>query len=294
MRFSVLIKILVSRVRKLLLVGSVAAVPYVGICVWLYFKQTHLMFFPSAVISKLPSEVGLSYEEVWLPIHDGSSTRIHGWWIPTITQERGVVLYLHGNGGNIGSNVEHAKRFHSLGLSVLLIDYEGYGKSQGMFPSENTVYRDAAIAWNHLTQERRIAPERIILYGHSLGGAIAIQLALQQPRAAGLIVQGSFTSMREMADRTTRYAFLPIDLILTQHFDSISKVPQLQMPVLFIHGLADEDVPYDMSETLYAAAPDPKWLWLVPEAAHNDVARVAGRKYFETIEQFLLNAGLHP
>ncbi|MDX2216635.1 MAG: alpha/beta hydrolase [Oculatellaceae cyanobacterium bins.114] len=287
-------KILFASFRwlSLSLLGLVL-VTYGGVCLYLYFWQTRLIFFPSPTIETTPKEFGLEYEDVWLPVKGGDSlngetpAQLHGWWIPAQSTSRGVVLYLHGNGANIGANVAQAERFHRLGLSVLLIDYRGYGKSTGGFPSEAKVYEDATVAWNYLTQKRNISPQRILLYGHSLGGAIATQLAVQQPDAAGLIVQCSFTSIREMTNRIRSYRLLPIDLVLTQRFESIRKVPHLKMPVLFIHGMADTEIPFDMSQTLYEAAPEPKRLWLVPDAGHNTVGDVAGAEYLRVVGQFV-------
>ena len=200
----------------------------------------------------------------------------------------GVVLYLHGNGSNVGANVEHANRFHRLGLSVFLIDYRGYGKSQGDFPSESQVYEDAQLAWDYLVQQRGVNPNQIYIYGHSLGGAIAIDLAVRHPEAAGLIVEGSFTSTRAMVDfQKGLFWLFPIDLLLTQRFDSLSKVDRLQMPVLFIHGTADNVVPVEMSKKLFDAAPEPKQLYIVPDGGHNNVAQLGGAEYLQIVSQFL-------
>jgi len=199
-----------------------------------------------------------------------------------------VVLYLHGNGSNVGGNVEHANRFHRLGLSVFLIDYRGYGKSQGDFPSESQVYEDAQLAWDYLVKQRGIHPSQIYIYGHSLGGAIAIDLAVRHPEAAGLIVEGSFTSARAMVDfQAGIYRVFPIDLLLTQRFDSIAKVDRLQMPVLFIHGAADTVVPTQMSQKLFDAAPEPKQLYIVPDGGHNNTAQIGGAEYLDRVNQFL-------
>lgn len=272
--------------KLLLFTVGLLSIFYSTACGALYLKQTRMIFLPTAQIEQTPAVLNLSYQEVWLPV--GNGDQIHGWWIPASGSERGVVLYLHGNGINIGANVWQAGRFHHLDLSVLLIDYRGYGRSQGAFPSEAQVYEDAAIAWDYLTQTRNIPPERIFIYGHSLGGAIAIELATHHPQAAGLIVQSSFTSMRQMVDRALSYArIFPVDWLLTQRFDSIAKVPALQMPVLFIHGKADSQIPFQMSEQLYAATPGVKQLYLVPLADHNDVADTAGAEYLQVLDQFV-------
>lgn len=217
----------------------------------------------------------------------GKVERMHGWWMPEKGANGKVLLYLHGNGINIGANIAHANRFYQLGFSVLLIDYRGYGRSEGGFPTEARVYEDAAAAWDYLVKQRQIKPSQIFLYGHSLGGAIAIDLAVQHPEAAGLIVEGSFTSIREIVQHQGRFWMFPADLILNQRFDSISKVRSLEMPVLFIHGTADGMVPATMSQQLYAAAPEPKQLVLIPEAGHNDVAEVAGSQYLQAVQKFV-------
>jgi len=199
-----------------------------------------------------------------------------------------VVLYLHGNGSNVGANVEHANRFHRLGLSVFLIDYRGYGKSQGDFPSESRVYEDAQLAWDYLVQQRGINPHQIYIYGHSLGGAIAIDLAVRHPEAAGLIVEGSFTSARAMVDfQKGLFWMFPIDFLLTQRFDSLAKVDRLQIPVLFIHGTADTVVPSQMGKKLFDAAPEPKQLYMVPDGGHNNAAQIGGAEYLDRVKQFL-------
>ncbi len=281
--------------RGLLGVGLVGAIAYLSVCLLLYFQQSRLIFVPSAVIEKTPEFFNLKYEEVWLPVatKSGRVERIHGWWIPSSREQQTpgakgkVLLYLHGNGINIGANVAHANRFHQLGFSVLLIDYRGYGLSEGSFPTEASVYEDAAVAWNYLVQQRQISPDRIFIYGHSLGGAVAIDLAVKHPEAAGLIVESSFTSIREMVDLQKIYSFFPIDLILQHRFESIQKVRSLQMPVIFFHGTLDPLIPSQMSEKLFAAAPEPKQLILIPGARHNNVAEFAGDKYLQAVRQFI-------
>lgn len=279
----------------LLLLVSLLIAAYLAACLFLFGRQTRMMFFPSPVIEVTPDVIGLDYEEVWLPVGKLSadklvgkrSERLHGWWIPASGTEVGVVLYLHGNGINIGANLGQASRFHQLNLSVLLIDYRGYGLSEGGFPHEQQVYQDAEVGWQYLTQTRQIPPQRLFIYGHSMGGAIAINLASQHPNAAGLMVQSSFTSMRDMVGYAARYDIFPIDLLLTQRFDSIRKVPTLKMPLLLIHGLEDTEVPAEMSQALYAAAPEPKQLYLVPIAGHNDVGDTAGAEYLHTVQEFV-------
>ena len=275
--------------RSLLSIGAIAIILYTAACLYLFFQQTRFIFFPSSAIETTPEFFNLDYQEVWLPVKtkSGEVERMHGWWIPASQPNAQVLLYLHGNGINIGANVAHANRFHRLGFSVLLPDYRGYGRSEGSFPTEAAVYQDAAVAWDYLVQERKIQPEQIFLYGHSLGGAVAIDLAVKHPDAAGLIVESSFTSIRDIVDYQSIYRIFPIDLILNQRFDSIRKVRSLALPVLFIHGTADLRVPATMSQQLYEAAPQPKQLVLIPDAGHNDTAETAGDKYFQMMQKFI-------
>ncbi|MFM7423753.1 MAG: alpha/beta hydrolase [Elainella sp.] len=267
---------------------GVAAAVYLAICVLLYAQQARMIFFPARQVETTPAAFGTDYEEVWIPVGQ-QGERLHGWWIPAAqpNPNQPVLLYLHGNAVNIGANAEHANRFHRIGMTVLIIDYRGYGQSDGGFPNEQQVYEDAEASWRYLTQTRQIPPQQIFIYGHSLGGAIGIELASRHPDAAGLIVQGSFTSIRQMIDYQTPRSIFPTDLILHQFFDSIRKVPYLQLPLLYIHGLDDNKVPARMTQALYAASPEPKQIYLVPAAGHNDVAQVAGPEYLQVVQQFV-------
>ena len=269
--------------------GIATTITYLAVCIFLFFNQTRFLFFPSPYIETTPKSFYIHYEDVWLPIKLSTNKveYIHGWWIPAKQPKAKVLLYLHGNALNVGANVAHAHTFHQSGFSVLLIDYRGYGRSQGSFPNEVQVYQDAAVAWKYLVQQREIAPSQIVIYGHSLGGAVAIDLAVKYPDAAGLIVESSFTCVRDVIFYRNSFGMFPVELILTQRFESITKVPKLQVPVLFIHGTADTTVPSFMSQNLYNAAPESKQLLLVPGAGHNNVAEVASSEYIRTVKSFL-------
>ncbi|MDY7012296.1 MAG: alpha/beta fold hydrolase [Cyanobacteriota bacterium] len=267
-----------------LAMGTIA-IAYTSICLALMRWQTRLIFFPTPTLTLTPQSLGLSYEEVWLPISQAEE-RLHGWWLPATADSRGTVLFLHGNGSNVSENLEQAYRWVKLGFNVFLFDYRGYGRSEGPFPNEQRVYEDAQVALDYLLERREIDPREIIVYGHSLGGAIAIELATHNPQVAGLVIEGSFTSLRNMVDRAGIYSLFPVNWLLSQRFDSLSKVASLPMPILYIHGTSDETVPHSMSQTLFAATQAPKQLYLVPGAGHNDVAAVADREYLETLSEF--------
>jgi len=262
------------------------AIAYGTLCWYFWATQTRLIFFPVEEITRTPADFNLDYEEVWVQSVE-PGVKLHGWWLPNSASNR-VLLYLHGNADNIGANAYHSGRFYHLGFSVFLFDYRGYGQSQGEFPTEKQVYDDTQTIWQYLVKERGIAPEQIVVYGHSLGGAIGIELATKHPEISHLIIEGSFTSLRRMGDyRYPLLNILPIDLLLQNQFNSLAKAPHLKMPTLFIHGVQDTAVPSFMSEELFAAAPEPKKLWLFPPGDHSTVATLAGEEYFKTIREFV-------
>jgi pimeloyl-ACP methyl ester carboxylesterase len=198
-----------------------------------------------------------------------------------------VVLYLHGNAGTIASDLDEDVELRNFGASVLTIDYRGYGRSTHRFPSEAGVYQDAEAAWRYLVDEKKIKPEEIIIYGHSLGGAVAIELASHHPEAGGLIAESTFTSIEDVARQERVYAAFPIHFLVTQRFASLSKISTIRIPILFIHGTSDELVPYQMSERLYQAASGAKHLVLIEGAGHEDCASTGGDKYRNGVQQFL-------
>jgi len=270
-------------------IGIFTVITYIAICIFLIVEQRWFIFFPSRLIRKTPADLNLPYQNLKLPVKFTVETveSIHCWWIKSPQQKAPVLLYLHGNGMNISANIDHAKRFYDLGFSVLLVDYRGYGWSDGSFPSEQSVYLDAIAAWNFLVKIYKILPKNIVIYGHSLGGAIAIDLALEKPQTGGVIVESSFTSILEMVTIQKRFSLFPVKLILHQHFASINKLPKLKMPILFIHGTADSTVPSFMSEKLYAVTRAPKKLILVPGADHNNIANTVGIEYLKWIKSFI-------
>lgn len=278
---------------KLLLGGwSIGVNAYLALCLILYFAQKRLIFVPSRQVSYTPQDVGLTYEDIWIPLLTLGETveRIHGWWIPGNQGDQEVLLYLHGNGGNISSNLNPIKRFHELGFSVLIIDYRGYGRSDGKFPDEAQLYKDSQVAWDYLVQRRGIKPQNIFIFGHSLGGSIAIDLAVRKPNAGGLIVESSFTSLQQMVEQRKPYRLFPIPLILNQRFDSLAKLRLLRVPLMLIHGTDDRTVPPFMSQTLFDRADVPKKLYFVPLAGHNNVSSLGDEQYKQEITEFRLLA----
>jgi pimeloyl-ACP methyl ester carboxylesterase len=260
---------------------------YGAACWYLWAEQRELIFLPSREVRSTPTEAHLPYTEVWLPVGAADSTVLNGWWLQADDPSAPALLYLHGNDSNIGGNLDHVARLRRMGFSVLSVDYRGYGKSGGAFPSERQMYEDAEIAWEYLIGQRQTQGAPTLIYGHSLGGAIAIELALHHPEAAGVIVEGTFTSMREMAE--IHYGMFPIGWLLHQRFDTLAKVSLLRVPVLFVHGTADTEVPYAMSERLFAAARGPKGLALIPGGGHEDTPAVDANVYTRAVQDFVQN-----
>ena len=269
-------------------VVTIGAIAYVLICLGVWRWQNRMIFLPSSYLERTPTDLGVAYEDVWIPVANPKhkEERLHGWWLPATSPNSCVLLYLHGNGSNISGNLGQAVRFQQLGFSVLIVDYRGYGLSQGNFPTEKQVYDDAQLAWNYLVKERGIKPQNIFLYGHSIGGAIAIDLGVRNPEVAGLIVEGSFTSIRDMIDHQGVYRFFPVDLLLNHSFDSLSKIPRLESPLLLIHGTDDTIVPAKMSQVLFDVATVPKQLLFVPNADHHNVASVGENLYLQSVRDF--------
>jgi pimeloyl-ACP methyl ester carboxylesterase len=269
--------------------GGLAAAFYVSACTYMWVQQKHVIFMPERKIIKTPADYHLKFEDVYLQVHssDGHIEQMHCWWIPTDEPSNRYLIYLHGSALNIGANVSHARRFKELGFSVLLISYRGYGQSEGDFPTEAQVYADAEAAWNYLVKQKGITPSDIFIYGHSLGGAVAINLAVSHPEAKGLIVEATFTSIADMGRQHKFYRLLPLGLITHQRFDSINKIERLKMPVLFLHGTEDSLVPFTMSRRLFDRAPSPKKLKLISGGGHNNSASVGGAEYLESVREFI-------
>ncbi len=249
---------------------------------------SYFIFEPDRTLYAKPADFSFNVRDVGLPVrlsgHAGQS--LHGWWVASAAWDAKVVLYLHGNDGNVSTSMGDIAPLRELGYAVFILDYRGYGESAGSFPSEKTVYEDADAAWIYLVDQRGVRPAHLYIYGHSLGGAIGIELALHHPEAAGLIVESGFTSIRDMAKLRKRYALLPIGL-LNQRFDSIQKVSRLKLPVLYIHGTADEVVPYAMGEQLFKASGGRKRFIAIGGGLHANNAAVGGPLFRAAIRDFI-------
>jgi hypothetical protein len=274
------------RLRALLLITLCVPLGFVG-CSTLAHKERELVFRVE------PGDASWYYGmpdgmiETRLPVAAGTGTEhLDSWWWPADDPKAPAVLYLHGARWNLTGQLFRIEQLHDFGFSVLAIDYRGFGKSDGDLPSERTVYEDARAAWKRLTELQPDASRRFI-YGHSLGGAVAIDLAAdlgEQAPARGLIVESSFTNLAEIA-KSLSTPWLPLQLILSQKFDSLDKIARVQMPVLIVHGTGDRYVPSRFSEQLFKAAHGPKRLLLVPGGSHNNSMHVCEDAFREAFSQ---------
>jgi uncharacterized protein len=245
--------------------------------------ERSLIYHPSKTIEGTPAALGLAYEDVEVTTEDG--VEIHGWLVPG--PRAGTLLYCHGNAGNISHRLDRALLMQSrLRLDVLLFDYRGYGQSEGS-PDEPGTYRDARAAYRWLRE--RQGEERIVIFGESLGSAVALELALDAP-ARALVLESPFTSIPDMARAV--YPFLPIWPLVRTRYDNLAKVPRLRMPLLVLHGDRDDVVPFAQGKRVFEAAPEPKRLFAIPGASHNDTYLVGGEAYWSAIAAFL--DGLRP
>ena len=249
------------------------------------WQERNGLFFPSRELYRSPATEGLAFEDVNL-ISDGHI--VHGWYMPGSAQK--AVLWMHGNAGNIADRLDQAVEMkRALGVSSLMFDYRGYGKSEGR-PTEEGLYRDSAAAFNWLIGERGYEPEEVILYGHSLGSAPAVDLALGAGTGAGgLVLESSFTSAAAMARRM--YFGLPIHLIMSVRLDNVGRISGVKMPLLVIHGDRDSVVPFRMGRELYEAAPEPKTFLPLSGGEHSDCYYVGGEAYWSAWKELLDQAG---
>ena len=260
----------------------IAAGAYALIVLLLFLGQARLLYFPnipSRALGPGPDSIGLAYERVDLLTEDG--VRLDAWFVPA-REPRGIVLFFHGNAGNISHRLDSLKIFNNLKLSTLIFDYRGYGRSQGKV-SEQGTYRDAEAAWRYLTEQRGIPAAQIILFGRSLGAAVAAHLAHQQ-RPAGLIIESGFVSVPELAAQL--YPWLPVRWLARFNYPTSKYLNMVSAPVLIVHSRDDEIIPFDQGRSLFKGALEPKQ-FLELKGGHNDGFLVSGRHYLCGLDRFL-------
>ena len=247
-------------IKMILLLG----LAYGALLGFVYFTQGGLVYFPNMAREHIatPAIHGLPYEDVSIRTDDGET--LHAWWVPA-ESPRGAALVFHGNAGNISHRIDYARMFHGLGYGTLLVEYRGYGKSTGA-PSEEGTYRDALASWRWLMETRGLPPGDIVVFGESLGGAVACWVAAREkPRA--LVLASTFTSVPDLGAEV--YRFLPVRLLSRFKYDTLECVSKVTAPVLVVHSPRDDIVPYAHAERLYGAANEPKE-FLGIAGGHND------------------------
>lgn len=248
-----------------------------------FFGQEIIIYFPDRQVSATPKTIGLSYDEAWLTTSD--QERIQSWFVPG-RDDMPAVLFCHGNASNIAtaSHLETLRILHSLGLSVLIFDYRGFGQSSGS-PTEEGTYRDARAAWNHLVADRGFAAGEIIIWGRSLGGGIASYLAGQKKECRALVLESTFSSIPAMARRL--FPFWPLKAGIRHRYPVVEHVRGVACPVLVMHSRQDETVPYGLGRKVYAAAPEPK-RFVELRGNHAWGFLLSKPKYAAAVEEFLL------
>ena len=257
-------------------------VMYLVFCAVLFLLQKRFIYFPYSDLDATPDLAGMAYREVTFRSDGGPE--IHGWVVEAADQEntRGHILFCHGNAGNISHRLDTLMIFSGLGFRTLLFDYRGYGRSGGSADEEG-LYDDGEAAAHFLCDEYSLDPDEIVYFGRSLGGAVALELARRRPPAA-LVLESSFTRAAEMGG-VLGYIF-PLRLIVNQKYDNISKIPEVDVPILFIHSKEDEIVPFEQGRRLFDAAVCEKE-FLEIEGGHNTGFLDSGEAYPQGLSSFL-------
>ncbi len=260
---------------------GVLVAAYAGLGLTLFALQSSMVYYPEIgrEMVATPRQAGLDYEDLKLVTADGVS--LHGWFVPG-AQSRGTVLFLHGNAGNISHRLDSLLMFHRLGYSTLIIDYRGYGNSGGK-PSEQGTYQDAEAAWRHLIEARKIPPETIVLFGESLGGAVAAWLAARH-RPGALVIASGFTSVPDLAAKF--YPFLPVRWLSRFDYDTRAYLRTVEAPVFVAHSPEDEIIPYRHGRALYDAAKVPRQ-FLELSGGHNEGFIFVRESWVQALGEFL-------
>lgn len=252
---------------------------YLTICVIAFLLQKSMIYFPSRDILETPRDAGMSYEDIVLVSRDG--VQISAWFIPS-PKSTATLLFCHGNAGNLSHRIDSIRIFHNMGLDVLIFDYRGYGGSKGS-PDEKGTYLDAEAAWNYLVEEKKISRKKIVLFGRSLGSAVAAEIAFRHGGGL-LIAESAFTSIPDLG--ASLYPFLPVRLIARYSYDTLGKVGSIGIPKLFIHSPEDEIIPYDHGLSLFEHASEPK-KFLRIRGGHNEGFLISEGSYINGIKEFI-------
>ena len=259
-----------------------------GLAIYVFggFLERRLLFFPFKTLEGSPSDLALKFEDVTLKTSDGVT--LHAWFVPHV-KARATLILSHGNAGNISHRLGNLRLLHDkVKSNVFAVDYRGYGRSEGS-PSEQGTYRDAEGALRHLRARQEIDPKNVVIFGQSLGAAVAAELASRETCLA-LILEAPFVSVREMA--RVALPWLPIGPLIRTRYEVIETIKAVKAPILILHGDRDEVVPFDHGKRVFAAAPEPKEFYTIAGSHHNDTYVVGGDAYFATLKNFIEKAAL--
>lgn len=260
----------------------IAGLSYAGLCILLTFLQSRYVYYPQEELQSTPAELGMRYEE--LVLETETAGPLHAWWITGQSNEAPAVIICHGNGGNISHRIYLANVFNKWGWHVLLFDYRGYGKSKGK-PSEEGTYEDARTARQWL-KDSRPEIEKHIIYGRSLGGAVAAQLAVEEPPDV-LIIESTFISATAMAKRL--FPYLPVRLLCRYRYNTLQSLEKVRCPVAVAHSPDDETIPFEHGRRLYDAVSQPKMFYSL-QGGHNDGGLETNPVYQQQLKAFVENA----
>lgn len=265
---------------------TIIGLAYLGFCLMLFFLQERFIYFPLPTIEATPAVINLPFSKTTLVTTDNLA--LSAWFVPA-EKPKGAILFCHGNGGNISHRLDSLRIFHALGYSTLIFDYRGYGESEGT-PNEAGTYRDARAAWRHLTEDLGFAPQEIVLFGRSLGAAVAADLAAEVS-PAGLIVESAFTSAPDLAAEL--FPLLPARWLCRYRYDTLRSLAEISCPLLVVHSPDDEIIPFAHGKKLYAAAHAPKQ-FLEIRGDHNSGFLVSETLYRDTLADFLQTTTKNP
>ena len=265
--------------RSLLHLAVISAGVYALLVAFVYLTQDRMVYFPTSTLVSTPDDHGLPYEDVALVADDG--VRLHAWFVPA-PDARATLLFFHGNGGNLSYRMDSLRIFHDLGLSVLILSYRGYGRSEGR-PDEAGIRRDATAAWRYLHEDRGIPAQEIVVFGRSLGAAVGAELAARE-RPGAVILESVFTSAADLA--ADLYPWLPVRWLIRYEYDVRGALRDIAAPVLIAHSREDEIVPFRHARELEAATGEPVSL-LELRGGHNDGFLRTGAAYRQGLRDFL-------
>jgi fermentation-respiration switch protein FrsA (DUF1100 family) len=252
---------------------------YVAFASFLFIFQSSFIYYLERTLSADPGNIGLSFENVSFETTDG--VKLSGWFVP-YDGARGVILFCHGNAGNISHRLDSIRIFHRLELDVFIFDYRGYSESEGK-PSESGTYKDVEAAWQYLVEERQLIPNRIVVFGRSLGGAVAAWQA-RSHKPGALILESTFTSVPDLGAEV--YPFLPVKLMSRFKYDTEGYLKGVNCPVLIVHSPDDEMMPYRHGQRLFESANEPKE-FLEISGSHNEGFIISGKRYEEGLNAFI-------